>query len=230
MLLSAALALSPAVASTQTLERNDAEDVKPSDDLQPERGVLSSSRDDEYYLALYRRLLANDPIRHCQIVFLPSFRNESAAYIVRPSPDGHEGAPEVISVELAKQLYGAAEREKKRFLDVSIETRRAHAPIDPDTFDLLQRVWRRTIMQARPRERRGVADGAQYSFATPTMDLGWISAQTHEPREGTWALQLVRIGEALQRYPARPEAERAEGQQQLTALAGALLERLPPEK
>jgi hypothetical protein len=229
LLLVSLLLLSSALGA-QHLEGSDAEDVRPSDDLYPETGVLSSSRDDEYHLALYRRLLANDPIRYCQIVFLPSFRNESAAYIVRPlSPDRREGTPEVVSVELVKQLYGTAESERKRFLDVSIGTHRSQAPIDLATFDLLQGTWRRTIVQGRPRDRRGIADGVIYSFATLTMDLGWISAQTHEPREGTWALELVRIGEALQRYPNQPEAKRLEAQKGLAEMAGALLERLPPE-
>ncbi len=102
----------PEVRSAESEESFDPDEYG-SEFLEPEQGVWASfPSTDPYYVRASDLLLGEHLFRKCQMVFLPSFQNEAAVYIVR-----EEGAPAVVvSKELRPQLWfvlSSARREKR---------------------------------------------------------------------------------------------------------------------
>src|SRR5438445_2038734 len=77
---------------------------QPTPDLEPEQGIFSVG-DYPYHAAVADVLLASDKYRKCQVVFMPSFRVESAVYFVRDEVKLQPGKINIVVVEMKQPLW-----------------------------------------------------------------------------------------------------------------------------
>ena len=159
--------------------------------------------------------------------------------LVRETPEKTLDGPHTYYVECVvaeRKLFPPRESQ-------GVKARKARAPIDGETAESLNQVWRRMLRTPRYPKESGVgADGVQYHFSRflPLIDCGrpdplggWEEGRIWSPDEESSCGQLVAIGERLKAYAnARPEDRekvRREIRERTTKL-GARLDRAGPTK
>jgi hypothetical protein len=172
------------------------------------------------------------------MICLPSFEKEWVVTVVREDPKDLDG-PHTYYVECVvaeRKLFPPKESR-------GVMARKARAPIDGETAESLNRVWRRMLRTPRYPTVAGVgADGVSYHFSRflPLIDDGrpdplggWEQGTIWSPDKESSCGQLVAIGERLKSYAqARPEDRervRREIRERVDKL-GARLDRAQSEK
>src|SRR5262245_54564919 len=143
------------------------------DHLEPEQGMLNQPGWEWDYAQRLREVLLKDAAREhvARMVCSPSLSEpEWVVTVVREEPKDLDG-PHTYYVEC-----GVA--EKKLFPpkdSKGVTAKRARAPLDRETAESLNQVWRRMLLTTRyPKEPRLGADGVDYHFSRflPLIDCG----------------------------------------------------------
>lgn len=195
-----------------------------SDGLEPEEGVFAGYGPPTPYELLVRQaLLGDDRYRLCQMVYLPSFRQESAVYITHEEGRGFM----VVSRTLKKQLWSQmlSEMEKasptKNSLSLdsiyqsaalqkiraAVETRTAS--LDGEVATIATEACRDVLLRVTyPKEPTGGLDGTTY-HAGHWIPGAFLSGKTWSPKKGTVAAEFVAMEMALQGYAESTTEKRA---------------------
>jgi hypothetical protein len=194
--------------------------------LEPEEGVFGFRMHNAYFQAVGERLLSSTQYRKCQLVFLPSFSEESAVY-VKYDNDNKTAPPIVVSVKFERQLWNAMHTQSNEPSQIKLSVNRLEAPIDPRIALVLERAWSAMLSRVRYPEKVVLGlDGESYHFANFELGVGYRTGKVWSPDEGTLAYDLVAIGKSLRKYPSLLEIERNAAAQILLSNAQALLTRL----
>jgi hypothetical protein len=183
------------------------------DHLEPERGMLNQPEWQWESAQRLREVLLKDAASYhlVRMVCLPAFEREWVVTVVREEPKDLDG-PHAYYVECV-----VAERKLFPPKDSrGVTAKKARAPVDRDTAESLNQIWRRMLRTTRyPREPRLGADGVDYHFSRflPLVDCGradplagWEQGTIWSPDEASFCGELVAIGERLKAYAqARPE-------------------------
>lgn len=194
--------------------------------LEPEEGLFGFRMHNAYFQAVGERLLSSTQYRKCQVVFLPSFSEESAVY-VKYDNDNKTAPPIVVSVKFERQLWNEMHTQSKGPSHIKLPVNRLEAPINPEIALVLERAWDAMLSRVRYPEKvvHGV-DGEFYHFANFELGVGYRTGKVWSPDKGTFAHDLVAIGKSLRKYPSLLEIERNAAAQILLNNAQALLTRL----
>jgi hypothetical protein len=214
--------------------------VSAQDHLEPERGMLNQSRIGWDYGQRLREVLMKDSSLYhvARMVCLPSFEEEWMVTLVREGPNDLDG-PHTYYVECVvaeRKLFPPKESQ-------GVAAKKARAPIDGETAESLNRVWRRMLRTPRYPKEAGVgADGEQYHFSRflPLIDCGrpdplggWEEGTIWSPDEDSSCGQLVAIGERLKSYAQARQEDRERARREIrekTSKLGARLDRAGPTK
>jgi hypothetical protein len=226
------LVASPAMSGTQTIH------------LQPEEGVFGFTMFNPYYEAICERLLPSSLNRKCQAVFLPSFSQESAVYIVCDNNNSMATAV-VVTVKLETQLWaemhkviegGAdakgryaidAQAQRKALLQIRSVVNRFEAPLDATVAVALEHTWDAMLMRVHyPEESELGLDGETYHFSNFVTGSGFLTGKVWSPVKGTPSYELVELAKTLSEYPTLREADRKDAAQEMLKGARKLLARL----
>lgn len=183
------------------------------DHLEPEEGTLNQPEWRWDYARKLREVLLKDAGNYhlARMICLPSFEPEWVVTVVREEPKDIDG-PHTYYVECVIAGRKLFRRKDSRGVDV----KKARAPLDGETAESLNQVWRRMLRTTRyPKEPRLGADGTNYHFSRflPLFDRGrpdplggWEQGKTWSPDEESPCGGIVAIGEQLKAYAqARPE-------------------------
>ena len=208
--------------------------------LQPEEGMFGFTMFNPYYEAVSGRLLSSTQYRKCQVIFLPSFSQESAVYIEYKN-DNSNMPPTVVTLVLEKQLWAemhklietnesysiSAKDQRKVLPQLHIAVNRFEAPIEKKVAITLEKTWVRMLALAHSPENAGDGlDGETYHFANFTIGYGYRTGKVWSPNEGTPAFELVELAKALREYPHLGQRDRKKAAQSLLNGAQNLLRRL----
>jgi hypothetical protein len=205
-----------------------------ADGLEPEEGVFAGhSPPSPYDLVLRQALIGDDRYRLCQMVYLPSFHEESAVYIT------HErGKPfVVVSRTIKKQLWTRmldemekASPTKNSFsmdsmyqsaalkrIRAAVDTRTTN--LDDDVATIVVDACRDVLLQVRyPKNSTMGLDGTAY-HAGHWIPGAFLSGKTWSPKEGTVAADFVAMEMVLQAYANSTSEKKATLKSDLLAKA-----------
>lgn len=222
-----ALGASPGISGSQTAY------------LQPEDGVFGWTMFNQYYEAVSERLLPSWH-RKCQAVFLPSFSEESAVYILHD--DDSTATPIVFTVKLETQLWfemlkaieaGAdtrgrytldAQSQRQALSQIRSVVSRFEAPLDATVATVLEHTWDAMLMRVHYPEKAELGlDGENCHFANFVTGLGYRTGKVWSPVKGTPGYELMELAKALSEYPALLETDRKDAAREMMQRAQRLL-------
>lgn len=219
-----------------------------TDHLQPEEGLFGYTMPNPYYEAVSERLLSSTEYRKCQVVFLPSFSQESSVYI--EYNNGNSNGPlNVVTSYLKKQLwfemqelmeanadkngtyYVGVEAQRKVLPKIHSKVDRFEAPIEKNIAIALEQVWIEMLNQTHYSEKakRGL-DGETYHFANFTLGLGYRTGKAWSPDKDTLIYEFVELAKVLRNYPSLHQQDRKKAAQNLLSRAKNLLIRMEANK
>jgi hypothetical protein len=234
--LSLVLSGSPALSGSQSVY------------LQPEEGVFGFSIWNLYYEAVSELLLSSSHDRKCQAIFLPSFSEESAVYLVYDMKDP-SAPPVVVSVKPEKQLWiemqktmaadanekGAfttrAQAQRKALAQIQSVVNRLEAPLDTTVAAALEQAWDAMLMRVHYPEKPELGlDGETCHFANFVQEFGYRTGKVWSPEKGTPSYELMELARALGAYPTLREADRKDAAEEMMTRARKLLALLDNSK
>jgi hypothetical protein len=209
-----------------------------SQDFEPEDGLFALYGESPYAATVARELLAGDWRRHCQMLFVPSFSNEQAVYLVRDETQ----TAKVVFREFEKQLWPVMQRafakefpkqppttvqETQLIEKLAKKTRRLEAPVTKGIADLLDQVCAQVLARVRyaPDTRIGL-DGVRYHAAHFQIGFGYRAGTVWSPEKGTIAADFIELAETLAAFPRAAAADRSRIESALTQQAQQLLSRM----
>lgn len=203
------------------------------DHLEPEEGMLNLSKMEWDYGQRLREVLLKDAADYhlARMVCLPSFQPEWVVTVVREDPKDFDG-PHTYYVECVVAERKLFPPKKSQ----GVKARKARAPIDGETAESLNQVWRRMLRTPRyPKEPGLGADGVDYHFSrfVPMVDCGrpdplagWEQGKIWSPDEESPCGELVIIGERLKAYAEAEPKNREKARQEIRESVAKLRARL----
>lgn len=195
-----------------------------SEDLEPEEGVFAGYGPPTPYELLVRQaLLGDDRYRLCQMVYLPSFRQESAVYIAHQEGKGFVVISRTLKKQLWRQMLGEMEKASPTKNSISLDSiyqsaalqkvRAAvdakTASLDADAATIVTEACRDVLLRVSyPREVTEGLDGTTY-HAGHWIPGAFLSGKTWSPTKGTVAADFVAMEIALQAYADSTTESRA---------------------
>jgi hypothetical protein len=195
-----------------------------SEGLEPEEGVFAGYAPPTPYELLVRQaLLGDDRYRLCQMVYLPSFRQESAVYIAHEKGKAFVVVSRTLKKQLWSQMLGEMEKASPTKNSISLDSiyqsaalHKIRAAVDTRTATLDAEVATSVAETCRdvllrvsyPKESTAGLDGTTY-HAGHWIPGAFLSGKTWSPTKGTAAAEFVAMEMALQAYADSTTKERA---------------------
>jgi hypothetical protein len=186
-----------------------------SEGLEPEQGVFAGYGPPTPYELLVRQaLLGDDRYRLCQMVYLPSFHQESAVYITHEKGKAFVVISRSLKKQLWGQMLGEMEKASPSKNSISLDSiyqsaalQKIRAAVDTRTADLDAEAAGSVVEACRdvllrvsyPKEATAGADGTIY-HAGHWIPGVFLSGKTWSPTKGTVAAEFVAMEMALQAY------------------------------
>ncbi len=167
--------------------------------------------------------LGDDNYRLCQMVYLPSFRQESAVYIVDENGKAFVVVSRTMKKELWTQMLGQMEKASPTKNSISLDSiyqsaalRKIRAAVDTRTASLdaevatiVTEACRSVLLRVSyPKESTAGLDGTTY-HAGHWIPGAFLSGKTWSPKKGTVAAGFVAMEMALQAYADSATERRA---------------------
>jgi hypothetical protein len=203
--------------------------ARAQDHLEPEQGTLNQREFLRNYDQRLREVLLKDPgdWHVARMVCLPSFQPEWVVTVVREkTPD--DDAPRTYHVEYVvadRKLFPPKDSE-------GVGAKTSRAPIDRETAEAVNRIWRRMLRMTRYPDEPGLgADGTDYHFSRflplvndgrPDPPGGWEQGTIWSPDEDSPCGRLVAIGERLRDYATAKPEDRAKLGREIREMAASL--------
>jgi hypothetical protein len=167
----------------------------PDDHLEPDTSIFSNGFSTSYYELVRDSLLAGYSERECQMIALPSFKEEYAVFLAC-----RKNAATVILRAASIWTIYFEETQRKTPMDRARLTERIKslvheysAPVSGETVELLRVAWTSMLVNVAAFGRpSGGVDGARYHFAH-----GWLSGSTYSPTLASRCGKLVAVGDAI---------------------------------
>jgi hypothetical protein len=190
-----------------------------------------------YHVALRDALLGARRGHRCDVLVVPSFEREWAAYVRRGDGDAAVAAYAVMQSSLWGEMNLAAEAaggpHDQEALDAALARvpKRAHvmsSPIRSYTATLMERAWQEMFARARerPPNARRTIDGTGYYFLQRSSAGGWRAGGAWSPQAGTNTAALTDVVHALREHATASEDRRAASEAHLVSQALTLLRKL----
>ena len=212
-----------------------------SEGLEPEEGVFAGyGAPTPYELLVRQALLGDDRYRLCQMVYLPSFHQESAVYIAHQEDKAFVVVSRTMKKQLWSQMLGEMEKASPTKNSISLNSiyqsaalqkiRAAvavkTAALDADAATIVTEACRDVLLSVSyPKEATAGLDGTIY-HAGHWIPGAFLSGKTWSPTKGTVAADFVAMEMTLQAYADAATESRAAVRRDLLDKAKALEARM----